>query len=181
MKRRCERLRRSTVLPLFVLLVFALVAAASLPLFAQTPADEQAPQALLSAAAAFDKAFRSGDTGTVAGYLADDCISTGAGGRVENKKQFLADYDPMAQQFASGGVTLDTFARSNVQVRAYGHVVVLTGALDVHSRISGVPPGDTQPVHYRFTQVWVEGASGWKLSVVQNGRISKETRNDPIP
>jgi len=140
-----------------------------------------APPEVTAAAAAFDKAFRAGEGDAVGALLADDLISTGVGGRVENKKQFLDDYLPMAQQLASKQVAFDTFQRSNVQARAYGKVVVLTGALDVLSHISGVPASNMEPVHYRFTQVWSSTPAGWKLSVVQNSLIPKSTSSQPLP
>jgi ketosteroid isomerase-like protein len=161
-------------------LAFALLGATRGFVSAQSAATV-APPEVTAAAAAFDKAFRGGEGDAVAALLADDLISTGVGGRVENKKQFLDDYLPMAQQLASKQVTFDTFARSNVQARAYGKVVVLTGALDVLSHISGVPASNMEPVHYRFTQVWTSTPSGWKLEVVQNSLIPKATSSQPLP
>lgn len=162
------------------LLTLALLAGTHSTGSAQAALD-QAPPALLAATAAFDKAFRAGDGDAVTAFLVDDLISTGVGGRVENKKQFLDDYLPMAQQLASKQVAFDTFQRSNVQARAYGKIVVLAGALDVLSHIQGVPASNMEPVHYRFTQVWVELPSGWKLSVVQNSLIPKSSSSQPLP
>jgi ketosteroid isomerase-like protein len=162
------------------LLAFALLAGTRGFVSAQT-ATNVAPPEVTAAAAAFDKAFRAGEGDAVAALLADDLISTGVGGRVENKKQFLDDYLPMAQQLASKQVSFDTFQRSNVQARAYGKVVVLTGGLDVLSHISGVPASNMEPVHYRFTQVWASTPSGWKLAVVQNSLIPKSTSSQPLP
>jgi len=150
------------------------------PAFAQEAAP--APPDVLAAASAFDKAFRAGDQVAVSGLLADDCLSTGAAGRVETKKQLLSDYEPMAEQIIGGQFKFDTFARSNVQSRDYGNVVVLIGALDLLSHIQGVPSSDMQPVHYRFTQVWTKSTTGWKLSAVQNTRISSSGGStQPLP
>lgn len=166
--------------PAVPLLALALAVAAAAPSHAQ-PASNQVPLALTTATAAFDAAFRSGDSAAVAAYLADDCIATSAAGRVETKKQFLDQYLPMAQQLSSKQVAFDTFQRSNVQARVYGKTVVLAGALDLHTHIVGVPSSDMQPVHYRFTQIWVQQPNGWKLAASQNGIVSKAAGTSSQP
>ena len=89
----------------------------------------------------------------------------------------MNEYLPMAQQLSSKQVAFDTFARSNVQARVFGKTVVLAGALDLHTHIVGVPSSDMQPVHYRFTQVWVKQPTGWKLAASQSGILSKATKS----
>ena len=115
------------------------------------------------------RAFYSGDIETVKRMTRDDYLQTDVNGNVQDKERWLAEYYlPLAEKIKSGGLKLDFPKPTDLQIRRYGNVAVITGRTTLKSSaVSGV----AQPRDLRFTQVWVKVAGQWQRGVYHNAFV----------
>lgn len=108
---------------------------------------------------AFFAAMRQGDLATLGRYLADDYFLIGVGGNTRNRASRLASL--------RGNVALlSTIRPSELNVRHYGDVAVVTGLVTI---------ADESPTVYeRFTHVWARNGSSWQMVSGQVTAVAPE-------
>ena len=109
----------------------------------------------------WDKAIVAKDLAGIAGNMCDDFRQIGSGGEVENRESFLRD-------LMSPELTIDPYTVEEFEVRLYGNTALLSG----RTRMTGQYAGAPFATHYRFIDVYVRGAAGWKVCNVQTTRIA---------
>lgn len=95
-------------------------------------------------------------------YEADDIVTTDAAGRVTDKSQDKA-------MFGSNDVKYESLTMSDMNVRVYGDVAVVTGTSTGKLTFKGHPYSGT----YRATDVWVKRNSNWQLVAQQDTKIEQ--------
>ena len=107
-------------------------------------------QTVLSHVNAFFAALRKGDVTAIGQYLADDYTMIGVSGRFLTKAQRL-------EWLQNNVKILATVEPSELKVRGYGDVVVVTGLVTIQG-------GAEEPTVYeRFTHVWVKRGGRWQM------------------
>src|ERR1035437_895995 len=102
------------------------------------------------------------DITTLEAQTADDYALINANGQVMDKKQTL-------DAIKTGQVKLTSNELSDLRVRVYGHVAVITGKSDAKGMLSGTEVNG--PV--MFTRVYVKKNGRWQSVAFQQIRVSK--------
>jgi ketosteroid isomerase-like protein len=142
----------------------------ALPLCAQNPAAGSGVEAeILAAQAERDRVFVAGDAKAVEKFMADEYLQTDVNGKVQDKAAWLKEYLlPIVAKIKSGECRWDVYKRTEVQVRVFGDVAVVIGALELHGWSASGQNNDHPSRFLRFTRVWVKRGGAWKLAVVHN-------------
>ena len=102
------------------------------------------------------------DIATLDKQTADDYTLINANGQAMDKKQTL-------DAIKTGQTKITSNEQSELKVRVYGDVAVITGKSDVKGMISGTEVNG--PV--RFTRVYVKKNGGWQSVAFQQTRVSQ--------
>ena len=102
------------------------------------------------------------DTTTIEAQTADDYVLINADGQVMGKKQTL-------DAIKTGQIKITSNELSDLKVRVYGNVGVVTGKSDAKGMISGTEVNG--PV--MFTRVYVKKNGRWQSVAFQQTRVSK--------
>jgi ketosteroid isomerase-like protein len=102
------------------------------------------------------------DIGFLERHLAEDYVSTFPDGTVLDRQ---GEIDALK----SGEIALEAMTPSEMNVRTYGDVAVITGRSTIKANVKGQPvSGD-----YRFTDVWVKQSGRWLAIASQVTRIAE--------
>jgi ketosteroid isomerase-like protein len=94
-------------------------------------------------------------------HLAEDYVSTFPDGAVLDRKGEI-------EALKSGAVTISSMQPSEMRVRLYGEVAVITGQSTIRAKVGGrEESGD-----YRFTDVWAKRGKLWQAVASQVTRIA---------
>ena len=96
----------------------------------------------------FFAAMRAGDLGTIESYLADDYFLIGVGGNTRDRAGRIA-------WLRENVKNLSTVTPSELRIREYGNVAVVTGLVVIRD--------ESPPVFERFTHVWSRQHDGWRM------------------
>jgi ketosteroid isomerase-like protein len=141
---------------------FLLVAVMASPAaWAQTPAGPE--QELLAVETAWSQATIKRDPGTLNRFYADEYIFTNEHGVASNKAKEITD-------ITSGAFRLTAFSFSDVKVRLYGDVAVVTGQNTIAGKWEDIAKDISGP--YRFTDVFVRRGGRWQCVASQSSRIT---------
>jgi ketosteroid isomerase-like protein len=99
------------------------------------------------------------DAGALQRFLADDLQYAHAGGQTQNKEQYIA-------AVLKGPPRYESFTFSDVTVRLYGPVAVLTGFVDV--KMAG-----RDAFRVRTLQVYTQKVGQWQMAAHQSTRLAK--------
>jgi ketosteroid isomerase-like protein len=148
--------RRAVILP-FLLVATLLQGCSGLPSSQRTTQDT----ADLSAQAdRWDKAIVRKDRAAVEANMAQEFRQIGGQGNTETRDSFVEGL--MAPELEIDPYTVEEF-----QVRLYGDVALLSGRTKMTGRYQGKPFQS----HYRYIDIYVRSARGWKIVSVQISKI----------
>jgi ketosteroid isomerase-like protein len=105
-------------------------------------------------------AMVKGDTAALTELLAEDLTYTHSTGQVETRAQFV-------ESIGSGKLRYLAIEPSEVAVRLYGEMAIVTGRADM--KVSA--QGREQAFPIRFTEVWVKRGGHWRMAAWQSTRI----------
>lgn len=143
------------------LIVIALLAACApqAPAPAAAPPGE-IPEALASAAAAYEEAQITGDAATLERLIADDYVLVGSDGARENKPDLIAFW------------TADGFDPSPITVTDPVEILFTDGAaLGGTVTLSGTQGGEAFSVTIRYVDVWALRDGEWRVVYGQTTRV----------
>jgi hypothetical protein len=135
------------------LLALLLAVSGSAPALAAEPAD-----LVREAAQGWTQGAVKQDTAALQRFLADDLQYAHAGGQTQTKEQYIA-------AVTRGAARYESFTFSDLNIRFYGKVAVLTGFVDV--KLAG-----RDAFRVRTLQVYVENNGQWQMAAHQSTRIS---------
>jgi ketosteroid isomerase-like protein len=115
---------------------------------AQTPTSTE--QDIIKLAQTWTDAYLKKDRATVERILADDFVYTHSNGSVSNKTQYLAEMMSADTRLASG-------VDSELKVRIFGDVAILTGIATIQGTAKGYVPGLR-----RFTDIFLKRNGRWQ-------------------
>jgi ketosteroid isomerase-like protein len=92
-------------------------------------------------------------------YMADDLQYAHAGGQTQTKSEYIA-------AVTKGPAHYESFTFSDVKVKLYGKVAVLTGYVDV--KMTG-----QDPFRVRTLQVYTDNNGQWQMSAHQSTRMGR--------
>lgn len=98
------------------------------------------------------------DAAALSKFLADDLQYAHAGGQTQTKEQYIA-------AVMKGPPRYESFTFSDVKVRMYGNVAVLTGFVDV--KMAG-----RDSFRVRTLQVYTQTADQWQMAAHQSTRLN---------
>jgi ketosteroid isomerase-like protein len=107
------------------------------------------------------QAMLSADLATLESVLADDLTYSHSSGKVESKAEFI-------ESVRTGRLKYKSFERSDVKVRIYGEVAVVTGRADVKVQSSG----EDLDLPIRYLDVYVKKGGAWKMAAWQSTRLA---------
>ena len=139
------------------------------------PALKSAESEVQMASDIYYRAFYTGDVDTVKRMTRDDYLQTDVFGNVQDKSHWLAEYYlPLAERIRTGGLKLDIVKSTDVRIRRYRNVAVITGRTTLkNSAVSG----EAQPRDIRFTQVWVKINGQWQRGVYHNAFVPEPNQD----
>jgi ketosteroid isomerase-like protein len=120
------------------------------------------PPDLVTAAKNYDKAQFTNDIRTLDSLVADDYVLVNSNGTVENKQQFLADFN-------LPGFKIDPYAIEQPVQKIWGNAAVIGGL--VH--LSWTQDGKHQTRLLRVAYVWAKRDGHWKATYAQVTRVSQ--------
>lgn len=133
-------------------LLLATTAVAS-RLFAADP-----PDGVRQAAAGWRQGAVKQDKALLQRYLADDLVYTHGGGKTQTKAEYIADV-------ITGPSHYESFTESDVKIRIYGKIAVLTGFVDVK-------PANGALYRVRTLEVYTLSDGGqWQLAQKESVRV----------
>ena len=132
----------------------ALLSVLAASLFAADPAE-----GVRQASENWRQAIIKQDKAALERVLADDLQYAHAGGKVENKAEYIA-------AVTKGPGRYESFSESDTRVRVYGKTGVLTGYVDV--KTVGRPA-----YRVRTLEVYVQNGGQWQLAAKQSARINR--------
>ena len=97
-------------------------------------------------------ALIKGDTTFIERVYADDYVVNSANGLTRNRAQVVAD-------MKSGAQTFESMSHKDVQIRAYGDTVIVTG----HTTLKGQFRGQASLSPTTFTRVYARLGGQWRL------------------
>ena len=143
-----------------LLCIFSLLLLAAPMALAQAAADESK---ILAMENAWNQAQLHHDAKAMDSLVADSYVNTESDGSVQNKAEFLASIKDKAAYHA------ETMSNSDVKVRLYGNVAVVTGAY----RAKGVASGKPFDNRGRFTDTWLLLNGRWQCVASHASHIPK--------
>ncbi|MBX7221076.1 MAG: nuclear transport factor 2 family protein [Blastocatellia bacterium] len=111
---------------------------------------------LTSQADAWDKAIVHKDRSAIAANMSDAFRHIDSQGNVSAKQQFI-------DNLTAEKLQIDPYQVEDFEVRVYGTVALLTGT----TKLTGRYDGKVFTTHYRYTDIYVKEAGGWKIVQVQ--------------
>jgi len=120
------------------------------------------PSDLATALKEFDRAQIHNDIATLARVVADDYVLVNSNASVENKQQFLADFN-------LSGFKIDPYVREQPFEKIWGNAAVLGGL--VH--LSWTQDGQHQTRLLRIVHVWAKRDGRWRLTYTQVTRAEE--------
>jgi ketosteroid isomerase-like protein len=99
------------------------------------------------------------DSAALHKYLADDLQYAHAGGQTQNRDQYIA-------AVMTGPSHYESFTFTDVKVKVYGKVAVLTGFVDVKM------PGQ-EAFRVRTLQVYTDNNGQWQMAAHQSTRLGR--------
>lgn len=123
------------------------------------PALPAEPAAVRDAAAGWTQAAVKQDASGLQRFLADDLQYAHAGGQTQTKEQYIA-------AVTKGPARYESFTFSDVNVKFYGKVAVLTGFCDV--KLVG-----QDSFRVRTLQVYVDNGGQWQMAAHQSTRMNR--------
>ena len=99
------------------------------------------------------------DSAALHKYLAEDLQYAHAGGKTQNRDEYIA-------AVMTGPAHYESFTFSDVKVKLYGKVAVLTGFVDVKM------PGQ-EAFRVRTLQVYTENRGQWQMAAHQSTRLGR--------
>ena len=130
----------------------AMLLVASASLFAAEPAD-----AVREVAAGWTQAAVKQDEAALQRLLADDLTYSHANGRTQNKAEYIA-------AVMKGPPRYESFDFSDMKIRVYGKIAVLTAYCDVKMV-------NVDKFRVRTLQVYVENNGQWQMAAHQSARV----------
>jgi len=109
----------------------------------------------------WDKAIVRKDRAAIEENMAQDFRQIDGQGNIETMHSFVEGL--MAPELAIDPYTVEEF-----QVRLYGDVALLSGRTKMTGRYEGKPFQS----HYRYIDIYVRGAHGWKIVSVQISKLA---------
>jgi ketosteroid isomerase-like protein len=128
---------------------------------AQTP--DTAAQALITAEHEWSQAVVRRDVAALDRFYADEYILTNEDGAIFSKAKEIAD-------IRSGSFRLTSFTFTDLDVRLYDNVAVVTGQNTITGRWDDIDKDISGP--YRFTDVFVNRDGRWQCVASQSSRIT---------
>src|ERR1051325_618495 len=92
-------------------------------------------------------------------YMAEDLQYAHAGGKTQTRDEYIA-------AVTAGPAHYESFSFSDVKVKIYGNVAVLTGFVDV--KMTG-----QEPFRVRTLQVYTQNNGQWQMSAHQSTRLGR--------
>src|SRR5215469_10307323 len=99
------------------------------------------------------------DSAALHKYLAEDLQYAHAGGKTQNRDEYIA-------AVTTGPSHYESFTFSDVKVKVYGKVAVLTGFVDV--KLAG-----QEPFRVRTLQVYTDYNGQWQMAAHQSTRLGR--------
>ena len=151
-----------------VLVAAALLAAAGLPVAAQTRArptayQQAAERQLIALVEEWGRAARAADERALNRLLADDFSATTADGRFKNKREYIAD-------FVSGSRKIDALTFDDFHARVHGN----TAAIVHGGTLRGSQDGRDASGRYRWTHFFVRRGARWRCVATQATRLARQ-------
>jgi ketosteroid isomerase-like protein len=115
--------------------------------------------AIREAAKGWTEAAVKQDAAGLGRFLADDLQYAHAGGKTENKEQYIA-------AVMKGPPRYESLTFSDVEVRFYGNAAVLTGFVDV--KMTG-----RESFRVRTLQVYTQKNGQWQMAAHQSTRLNR--------
>jgi ketosteroid isomerase-like protein len=145
-------------------MTLVLVIAAWLASHAQvTATTSAAEQEVRAAEAARIEATTANDFDALDRLLADDLTYTHSNAQLDTKRQFV-------EALRSGRTRYRSIEPSDVQVRVYGTVAILTG----RARVSVVSNDQPSEIVLRFTSAWAQREGRWQFVAWQSTRVPQQ-------
>jgi hypothetical protein len=133
-------------------LVFAFATAGSL--CAAGPSDD-----VREAATGWRQAAVRQDKTALQRFLADDLVYTHGSGKRQTKAEYISDV-------TTGPPHYDAFDPSNMNIRVYGKIAVLTSFVDVK-------PAKGEPYRVKSFEVYSQNSGQWQLVQKESARVSR--------
>jgi len=149
-------IRRAVVLQLLLASVFLQACAG--PARAQRSPQDLAE--LSAQADRWDKAIVRKDRAAIEENMAQDFRQIDGQGNVETRPSFV---DGLMEP----ALEIDPYTVEDFEVRLYGDVALLSGRTKMTGRYEGKPFRS----HYRYIDIYVRGAQGWKIVSVQISKL----------
>lgn len=134
-----------------------LLLVASMPLLANTAESSD----LLEVDASWNALRLKADVEGLGQLLAEDWLLTHSDGHVQTKSDYLDELTNRAR-------TNQEIVNEDVLLRTYGNTAVVTGV----SVQSGTRDGKPWSGRFRFTRVWIQNDSGWKMVASHSSRVT---------
>ena len=129
-------------------------------LFVVCTAFAAAPEDLVKQAAeGWTSAAVKQDTAGLQRFMAEDLQYAHAGGNTQNREQYIA-------AVTRGPARYESFTFSDLKIKLYGKVGVLTGFVDV--KMAG-----QEVFRVRTLQVYTENSGKWQMSAHQSTRLGR--------
>lgn len=141
---------------LALILAFACLAGCAT---APTPAGTVAELRALSDR--WDEAIVRQDRKAIEANMSEDFRQIDGNGNVETRRSFVED-------LMSPDLRIAPYRVEDFEVRVYGDTALLSG----RTHMRGQYKGKAFSTHYRYIDVYVRGASGWKIVSVQITRMA---------
>ena len=108
----------------------------------------------------WDKAIVAKDRAGIEANMAEDFRQIDGAGNVETKTSFVQD-------LLAPDLKIDPYTVEEFEIRLYGEVALLSGRTKMTGRYNGKP----FTTHYRYIDVYVRRAGGWKIVSVQISKL----------
>jgi ketosteroid isomerase-like protein len=144
----------------------------TLSLLAQTPAPKPAPpgqasatvtQALTRMEEAWNAALLKADVAALEKIYAEEYLSIDFAGTLIDRKQDLAEV-------ASGVFKAESLALSDLRVREYGPMAIVTGV----NAVKATYKGEKIDKRHRFTDVWIKRNGRWQCVSTHGSTIQPQ-------
>lgn len=122
-------------------------------------AEDPAADAVRAAADGWRDALMRQDKAALDRLLADDLVYTHAGGKTQNKAEYIA-------AVTTGPSHYESFTDSDTKIRVYGNVAILTGYVDV--KLVG-----RDLYRVRTLEIYKNNNGRWQFAVKEGVRVPK--------
>jgi len=103
-------------------------------------------------------AMRTGDSATIAGFLAQDYRLIGMSGTLWTRSERL-------KELSAKGPAFESIEPSELDVCLFDSVAVVTGLVTIHDQ--------GEVIRERFTQVWLEQSNVWQMRLGQITAVAR--------